>query len=47
VADNADGERQLVFIQGALPAGIEAEDPMINTRSVAYPVSYDRRTEKD
>jgi catalase len=43
VADNADAERQLLFIPGALPAGIEAEDPMIKARSVAY----DCRTKKD
>jgi catalase len=27
----------------ALPAGIEAADPMIAARSAAYPVSYSRR----
>jgi catalase len=44
VADNAKTERRLLFIPGALPAGIEAQDPMIKARSDAYPVSYDRRS---
>jgi catalase len=43
VADNAAAERQLLFVPGALPAGIEAQDPMIKARTDAYPVSYERR----
>jgi catalase len=44
MADNAAAERQLLFIPGAFPDGIEAADPMIKARSDAYPVSFDRRT---
>jgi catalase len=43
VADNAVAERQLLFLPGTLPDGIEAEDPMINARHTAYPVSFGRR----
>ncbi len=43
VADNAVAERQLLFLPGTLPDGIEAEDPMINARHAAYPVSFGRR----
>jgi len=43
VADNAAAERQLLFLPAALPAGIEAQDPMIIARSAAYAVSYGRR----
>ena len=42
--DNAAAERQLVFNPGGLPPGIEAVDPMIQARSDAYLVSYQRRT---
>jgi len=45
VADNAATERQLVFNPGGLPPGIEAADPMIQARSDAYLVSYNRRIE--
>lgn len=45
VADNAAAERELLFLPGALPAGIEAQDPMIRARQDAYPVSYERRRE--
>ena len=31
------------FLPNALPEGIEPEDPMINVRSAAYPISYERR----
>lgn len=47
VADNAAAECDLLFLPGALPAGIEAEDPMINARSAAYPVSFGRRTKNE
>ena len=44
VADDSDAEqRALMFLPAALPAGIEAADPMILARSTAYPVSYGRR----
>jgi catalase len=43
VADNAEAQRKLLFLPNALPAGIEVEDPMINARSAAYPISYSRR----
>jgi catalase len=43
VADNAAAERQLLFLPGALPTGIEAEDSMIKARTEAYPVSFLRR----
>ncbi len=42
-ADNAAAECQLVFLPGALPPGIEVEDPMIMARTAAYAVSYGRR----
>ncbi len=44
-SDNAAAERELLFLPGALPAGIEAQDPMIRARQDAYPVSYERRRE--
>jgi catalase len=43
VPDNAAAEYRLLFIPGAVPAGIEAADPMIAARSAAYPVSFGRR----
>jgi catalase len=43
VADNDAAQRKLLFLPNALPAGIEVEDPMINARSAAYPISYSRR----
>jgi catalase len=44
VAADSDAEqRTLMFLPSALPAGIEAADPMIAARSAAYPVSYGRR----
>ncbi|RQR36459.1 catalase [Burkholderia sp. Bp9143] len=42
-ADSAAAERRLLFLPNALPPGIEVEDPMINARSTAYPVSFSRR----
>lgn len=42
-ADNAAAERSLLFLPGALTAGIEAADPMIDARSAAYPVDFSRR----
>jgi catalase len=43
VADNVAEQKKLLFMPNALPAGIDPEDPMINARSAAYPVSYGRR----
>jgi catalase len=44
VAADSDAEqRSLMFMPTALPAGIEAADPMIAARSASYPVSYARR----
>jgi catalase len=43
VADNTAAQRHLLFLPNALPPGIEVEDPMINARSAAYPVSFARR----
>ncbi len=43
VADNVAAERQLFFQPGALPSGIEPQDPMIKARTDSYPVSYERR----
>lgn len=43
VADNVLAQRHLLFMPNALPPGIEVEDPMINARSAAYPVSFARR----
>lgn len=36
-------QRNLLFLPGSLPVGIEPADPMIHFRDKAYPVSYDRR----
>lgn len=47
VADNAAAERKLLFDPGALPSGVEPQDPMIKVRSGCYPVSYDRRTRNE
>lgn len=43
VQDSDAAQRQLLFLPNALPAGIEVQDPMIDARSAAYPVSYGRR----
>jgi catalase len=44
VAQDSDAtQRQLLFLPNALPPGIEPQDPMIDARSAAYPVSYSRR----
>jgi len=43
VADSDAAQRALLFIENAVPPGIEAEDPMINIRSQAYVVSFGRR----
>jgi len=43
VAGHAAAERRLLFLPEALPPGIDAEDPMIKARAMAYAVSYGRR----
>lgn len=43
VADSDAAQRALLFIENAVPAGIEPADPMIDARSAAYPVSFARR----
>ncbi|AIO43921.1 catalase family peroxidase [Burkholderia cenocepacia] len=43
VADSPAAEHRLLFQPNALPPGIEVEDPMINARSAAYPISFARR----
>jgi catalase len=45
VADNHAAEQKLLFLPGAVVAGIEAADPMIATRSAAYIVSLSRRAQ--
>jgi catalase len=41
--DSDAAQRALLFIENAVPPGIEPEDPMINARSAAYAVSFARR----
>jgi hypothetical protein len=36
-------QQRALFIENAVPAGIEPADPMITARSEAYPVSFVRR----
>ena len=36
-------DKELLFLPGNLPAGIEAADPMLPIRSAAYPVSFVER----
>jgi catalase len=43
VADSDAAQRALLFIENAVPPGIEPEDPMINIRSQAYAISFARR----
>jgi catalase len=43
VPDSDTAQRNLLFLPGLLPVGIEPADPMIHFRDKAYPVSYDRR----
>src|SRR5262249_53011227 len=42
-SDSEAQERALLFLPGALPAGIEAADPMIAARQASYPISFERR----
>ena len=41
--DSDAAQRALLFIENAVPAGIDPADPMINIRSQAYAVSFARR----
>jgi catalase len=41
--DSDAAQRALLFIENAVPEGIEPADPMINARSQAYSVSFARR----
>jgi hypothetical protein len=43
VPDSDTAQRNLLFLPGVLPVGIEPADPMIQFRDKAYPISYDRR----
>ena len=43
VPDSDTTQRNLLFLPGLLPVGIESADPMIQFRDKAYPISYDRR----
>jgi catalase len=43
VGDSEATQRALLFLPSLLPDGIEPADPMIRFRSLAYPISYDRR----
>lgn len=43
VADNVAAQKSLMFLPNNVPAGIEVQDPMINARSAAYPISFGRR----
>ncbi|WP_296706319.1 catalase family peroxidase [Rhodoblastus sp.] len=42
-ADSAAAEKSLLFLPGAVTAGIDAADPMIDARSAAYPLDFSRR----
>ena len=41
--DSDAAQRALLFLENAVPAGIETADPMIDIRSQAYAVSFGRR----
>ncbi|MNL67675.1 Catalase [compost metagenome] len=43
IPDAPVADKKLLFIPNAVPAGIEPADPMIQIRSMAYPVSFGRR----
>jgi catalase len=45
VADSAQAEKDLLFLPGRTPDGIEpSDDPMIRVRDDAYAVSFARRS---
>ena len=43
IPDGLAADKKLLFIPNAVPTGIEPADPMIQIRSMAYPVSFGRR----
>ncbi|TFW56707.1 catalase family peroxidase [Bradyrhizobium sp. MOS001] len=43
VPDQQEASRSLLFMPATFPPGIEAADPMLAVREVAYPISYDER----
>jgi len=44
VANSAEAEKALIFLPGQLTDGIEpSDDPLIDVRDSAYPVSFSRR----
>lgn len=43
IPDGPAADKKLLFIPSAVPPGIEPADPMIQIRSMAYPVSFGRR----
>jgi catalase len=45
VSDSNAAEKALVFVPNQLPPGIQVEDPMIDSRSNAYAVSFGRRSQ--
>jgi catalase len=46
VANSDDAQKKLLFLPNNLPGGIEpSDDPLIETRSEAYAVSFSRRTQ--
>jgi catalase len=45
-ADPSEAQNKLLFLPGQLPDGIEqSDDPMIDIRNAAYPISFARRNE--
>ncbi len=45
VANSAEAQKTLLFLPGQLTDGIEAsDDPLIDVRDAAYPLSFSRRT---
>jgi catalase len=47
-SDSQEKQAQLLFLPGQLPDGIEqSDDPMIDIRNSAYPVSFARRFQQD
>jgi catalase len=46
VADSAAADKSLLFLPGQLTDGIEpSDDPLIDVRDAAYPVSFSRRNQ--
>ena len=42
-ADQQNADRNLLFLPGKVPQGIEIADPMLKIRTVAYPISFGER----